>query len=86
MRVMKTQLGNVKGFVLGIGQKAKVRKGMLSVVAVFFILQMYFVRELARSGIAFGLVRGGADARRDFLCSGHALARRAWMWAKRACA
>jgi hypothetical protein len=52
---MKTQLENVKGFVLGIGQKAKVRKGMLSVVAVFFILQMYFVRELLAAELLFGL-------------------------------
>ncbi|MFZ0521879.1 MAG: hypothetical protein WAL95_12700 [Candidatus Acidiferrales bacterium] len=52
---MKTQLENVKALVLGIGQKAKVRKGMLSVVAVFFILQMYFVRELLAAELLFGL-------------------------------
>ena len=52
---MKTQLENVKAIVVGIGQKAKVRKGMLSVVAVFFILQMYFVRELLAAELLFGL-------------------------------
>jgi hypothetical protein len=52
---MKTQLERAKGFVLGIGQKAKVRKGMLSVVAVFFILQLYFVRELLAAELLFGL-------------------------------
>jgi hypothetical protein len=52
---MKTQLENVKALVLGIGQKAKVRKGMLSAVAVFFILQMYFVRELLAAELLFGL-------------------------------
>lgn len=52
---MKTQLEHAKAFVLGIGQKAKVRKGMLSVIAVFFILQMYFVRELLAAELLFGL-------------------------------
>ena len=48
-------IGEGKELVLGIGQKAKVRKGMLSVVAVFFILQMYFVRELLAAELLFGL-------------------------------
>ncbi|MGA7917740.1 MAG: hypothetical protein WCA00_21070 [Candidatus Acidiferrales bacterium] len=52
---MKTQFEKAKTLVLGIGQKAKVRKGMLSVVAVFFILQMYFVRELLAAELLFGL-------------------------------
>jgi hypothetical protein len=52
---MKTQLENVKALFLGIGPKAKVRKGMFSVVAVFFVLQMYFVRELLAAELLFGL-------------------------------
>jgi hypothetical protein len=52
---MKTQLENAKAFIMGIGQKAKVRKSMLSVVTVFLVLQMYFVRELLAAELLFGL-------------------------------
>ncbi|MFY9804751.1 MAG: hypothetical protein WA211_05035 [Candidatus Acidiferrales bacterium] len=52
---MKKQLEVAKAFIIGIGQKAKVRKGMLSVVAIFFVLQMYFVRELLAAELLFGL-------------------------------
>lgn len=38
-----------------IWEKAKVRKGMLSIVAAFFILQLYFVRELLAAELLFGM-------------------------------
>ncbi len=38
-----------------IWQKAKVRKGMLSIVAAFFVLQLYFVRELLAAELLFGM-------------------------------
>ena len=37
-------------------QKAKLRKGMLSLLAIFFIFQVYFVRELLAAELLFGLV------------------------------
>ena len=48
------------------------RKGILSVVAIFLILQMYFVRELLAAELLFGL--GFAvltDAGRAFLRNGN---------------
>src|SRR5277367_344087 len=38
-----------------IAEKAKVRKGMLSILAVFFVLQIYFVRELLAAELLFGM-------------------------------
>ena len=38
-----------------IAEKAKVRKGVLSILAVFFILQIYFVRELLAAELLFGM-------------------------------
>jgi hypothetical protein len=38
-----------------LGEKAKVRKGALSIFAVFFILQIYFVRELLAAELLFGM-------------------------------
>ena len=52
---MKTQLETAQAFIVGIGQKAKVRRGLLSAVAVFLVLQMYFVRELLAAELLFGL-------------------------------
>jgi hypothetical protein len=54
-RVMTTQLESARAFIVAVGQKAKVRKGMLSAVAVFLVLQMYFVRELLAAELLFGL-------------------------------
>jgi hypothetical protein len=34
-------------------EKAKVRKGMFSILAVFFVLQIYFVRELLAAELLF---------------------------------
>jgi hypothetical protein len=52
---MKSKFEFVKAAVIGFGQKAKVRKGMLSLFAIFLILQMYFVRELLAAELLFGL-------------------------------
>jgi hypothetical protein len=52
---MTTQFASAKAFIVGIGQKAKVRQGMLSAVAAFLVLQMYFVRELLAAELLFGL-------------------------------
>jgi uncharacterized membrane protein len=52
---MKSKLESFKAVAIGISQKAKVRKGILTVVAIFLILQMYFVRELLAAELLFGL-------------------------------
>jgi hypothetical protein len=38
-----------------VAEKAKVRKGMLSILAVFFVVQIYFVRELLAAELLFGM-------------------------------
>lgn len=38
-----------------VTEKAKVRKGMLSILAVFFVIQIYFVRELLAAELLFGM-------------------------------
>jgi len=53
---MNTFLGRVKAYAGAVAEKAKVRKGMLSLVAVIAIFQLYFVRELAAAELLFGLV------------------------------
>jgi hypothetical protein len=49
---MKVFLGQIKTLA---NSEAKVRKGMMTVVAVFFALQLYFVRELVVAELFFGL-------------------------------
>lgn len=49
---MKVFLGQIKTFA---SSEAKVRKGVMAVVAVFFALQVYFVRELVVAELFFGL-------------------------------
>ena len=49
---MKKLLGQVKTFA---NSEAKVRKGMMTVLAVFFGLQLYLVRELLAAELFFGL-------------------------------
>jgi len=43
---MRVNLESMKASFAAVAQKAKVRKGMLTIIAVFFVLQIYFVREL----------------------------------------
>jgi hypothetical protein len=52
---MRINLESVKASFAAVAQKAKVRKGMLTVVAVFFVLQIYFVRELLAAELLFGV-------------------------------
>ena len=53
---MKTVLARLETFSKDMIRKAKVRKGFLSIVAIFFILQLYFVRELIAAELIFGLL------------------------------
>jgi hypothetical protein len=53
---MKTVLARLETFSKDMIRKAKVRKGLLSIVAIFFILQLYFVRELIAAELIFGLL------------------------------
>ena len=55
---MKKVLGEVKEVFAAVVQKAKVRKGMISLLAVLFVLQLYFVRELLAAELLFGLAFG----------------------------
>ncbi len=52
---MKTFLEQSKSLALLIVEKAKVRRGLLLGVAVFFVFQLYFVRELLAAELLFGL-------------------------------
>ncbi|MFZ3217431.1 MAG: hypothetical protein WA192_15335 [Candidatus Acidiferrales bacterium] len=46
---------NLQTTVLGIVEKAKVRKGLLSIFAILFLFQLYFVRELLAAELLFGM-------------------------------
>jgi hypothetical protein len=52
---MKNAIGQLMTCVNAVLEKAKIRKGMFSVLAVFLILQIYFVRELLAAELIFGL-------------------------------
>lgn len=52
---MKKLLEQSKSVAISIVEKAKVRKGLLLGIAVFFVLQLYFVRELLAAELLFGL-------------------------------
>ncbi len=52
---MKKLLEQSKSLTLSIVEKAKVRKGLLLGIAIFFVLQLYFVRELLAAELLFGL-------------------------------
>jgi hypothetical protein len=51
---MKTLLGQFKSIIISIVEKAKVRKGLIAGLAVFFVFQLYFVRELLAAELLFG--------------------------------
>jgi hypothetical protein len=55
---MKNQIGDLKTAVVAIVEKVRVRKGMISVLAILFVLQLYFVRELVAAELLFGLAFG----------------------------
>jgi hypothetical protein len=52
---MKNVFGEVKEIVAAVVKTAKLRKGMVSVLAILFVLQLYFVRELLAAELLFGL-------------------------------
>ena len=51
-------LDRLNAFVAGVIAKAKLRKGMLTTLAILFFFQLYFVRELLAAEILFGIVFG----------------------------
>ncbi len=55
---MKIILDRLNAFVVGVTAKAKLRKGSLAVLGVFFFLQIYFVRELLAAEVLFGVAFG----------------------------
>ena len=55
---MKNLLGELKTVVAAVVEKAKLRKGMISILGILFILQLYFVRELLAAELLFGLAFG----------------------------
>lgn len=52
---MTTFLEQSRSLALLIVEKAKVRKGLWLGVAIFFVFQLYFVRELLAAELLFGL-------------------------------
>ena len=52
---MKKALGDVKVLAIAVAEKAKPRRGFLSVLAILFVLQLYFIRELLAADLLFGL-------------------------------
>ena len=52
---MRVNLESMKASFAAVAQKAKVRKGMLTIIAVFFVLQIYFVRKLLAAELLFGM-------------------------------
>jgi hypothetical protein len=55
---MTSVLGRLQTLLAGIAAKAKVRKGLLSAVAIFLFFQIYFVRELFAAELLFGVIFG----------------------------
>jgi hypothetical protein len=55
---MTSVLGRLQILLAGIAAKAKVRKGLVSAVAIFFFFQIYFVRELFAAELLFGVIFG----------------------------
>jgi hypothetical protein len=52
---MKKALGGMRTFVFALAEKAKLRRGMLSALAILFIFQLYFVRELLVAELLFAI-------------------------------
>ena len=52
---MKTHRTKLQTMLAGVIEKAKVRKGLLSIPGIFFVLQVYFVREFLAAELLFGL-------------------------------
>jgi hypothetical protein len=52
---MNTVLGNVKALMSKVAANAKVRYATLSILAILFIFQLYFVRELLAAELLFAM-------------------------------
>jgi hypothetical protein len=55
---MKIILERFNAFVVGVTAKAKLRKGTVVALGIFFFLQIYFVRELLAAELLFGVAFG----------------------------
>jgi hypothetical protein len=55
---MTSVLGRLQTLLAVIAAKAKVRKGLLSAIVIFFFFQIYFVRELFAAELLFGVFFG----------------------------
>jgi hypothetical protein len=53
---MKTVLARLEMFAKDLIRKAKLRKGLVSIAAAFFILQLYFVRALIAAELIFAML------------------------------
>lgn len=53
---MKQVLGRLRALGERAAKEAKVRKGLVSLLAVFLVLQIYFVRELLAAELLFGML------------------------------
>jgi hypothetical protein len=53
---MKSVLSMARQSAGAFLERAKVRRGMLSLVAAVFVFQLYFVRELAAAELLFGFI------------------------------
>jgi energy-coupling factor transporter transmembrane protein EcfT len=52
---MKPALENMTSFIHSLAVSARLRNGMLSILALAFVLQLYFVRELLVAELFFGV-------------------------------
>jgi hypothetical protein len=53
---MNRVLGQLKVLGESVAKQAKVRKGLIAILAAFLVLQLYFVRELLAAELLFGLL------------------------------
>jgi hypothetical protein len=56
VKKMNRLLGQLKVFGEAAAKQAKVRKGLVAILAAFLVLQVYFVRELLAAELLFGLL------------------------------
>jgi hypothetical protein len=52
---MKARIERLKAFAVAAAKEAKIRKRVALALAVFLVLQLYFVRELIAAEVLFGL-------------------------------
>ena len=56
VKSMNRLLGQLRVFGEAAAKQAKVRKGLVAILAAFLVLQVYFVRELLAAELLFGLL------------------------------